>query len=313
MTSALRRAWVMSAFVAALGLGGAASSCTLELDHDLACGDGVTDRLAGEQCDPRDPESPHLTYCEDRGLGLGVNGTPAAACDEQCRVVAESCHACGDGILQAEFEECEPAQICVTDSDCIAGGTCDGQTGTCLDGQMGSRLDCAVLHGPLGPYVSGSVDVGDCTSQCRFDRSACSYCGDGALDGAYEEATQGGSILQPAEACELAASGPDPVADSNQLDAYCKQVCSGGSGTTLAVRCKYSCADGCSGFDEQHWENTEAAGCCVLGGEECDVGGLPCCWALDHPDEDPAQACNDNVGDGQAIVPRCRTKPPDGD
>jgi ELWxxDGT repeat protein len=90
---------------------------------------------------------------------------------------------CGDGMLEDRTEQCDGSEL---------GG-----------------LDCAHAVG------RNAVGTLDCTADCRFDVSACEYCGNGVKEGA--------------EAC-----------DGADLDASCSSVFGAGSSGTIA--CDGSCA-----------------------------------------------------------------------
>lgn len=142
-----------------MGLGfGLAAGCLLELEHELACGDGRVDVLAGEQCDPRASDSPHLTYCIDKNLGNGSDGKGAAVCNEECQIEAdqEICAFCGDGIAAAD-EQCDGSDL-------------RGQVCPSGDGQ----LACNKPSEPAG-------------IRCTFDISGCNQCGDGQFNEKIEE------------------------------------------------------------------------------------------------------------------------------
>ncbi len=148
---------------------GLAGGCLLELDRSLACGDGLVDVLAGEQCDPNDLNSPHLTYCLDKGLGQGQ-----ATCDSDCQIQADKdmCAACGDGIA-AGAEQC--------DGDDLRGAVCpSGQ------GQLGCK--------PPDPDVP--------QNGCLFDISGCDPCGDGKHSSEVEECDFSTQCTQDADCGE---------------------------------------------------------------------------------------------------------------
>lgn len=111
-------------------------------DGRLSCGDGYVDDLAGEECDSN-LRSSYANACADEGMGMGEG-----ACDpETCQLVVtpEQCAVCGDGIVTAPVEQCDPnAEV----------------TRQCPSGK-------------------GSVS---CTDSCRFDFTLCDGCGDGIFD-----------------------------------------------------------------------------------------------------------------------------------
>lgn len=323
----------------------------MQLDHDLSCGDGVVDVLAGEECDPgNDTNSPHLTACLDKNLGGGKDGEGMAGCSEECTIEASKnvCAFCGDGIAAGD-EQCDGSDLrgeaCKSGKGTLSckppgaeGGGCvfnvvncdpcgDGAfsseveecdfSSDCAQGEACDMVACNTILGPdNNPYVSGEVEHSDCTTECRYDRRKCDYCGDGYVNPAYPDfSLDNPGFIQTAEVCDNAKLNPDgePDAEPGALAEYCDEICTNGGGSTLELRCKFKCHDDCLGFDEQAWENPEAAGCCVRGGEPCDVeDGFPCCWELDYPEANPADACKPTI-EGQNLVFKCNTKPPDED
>jgi hypothetical protein len=148
-----------------LGLGLAAvigvvvgNACLLDLEHEVACGDGWVDDKAGEECDPAVRES----YA---GKCLTSDGTHDAVCHPTACVLLVSeadCALCGNGVLD-DGEECDP------DIDPV-----DGLTGerSCVD------LEPAYSD---TPYTSGITRR--CLADCTWDRKECGFCGNGKVDG----------------------------------------------------------------------------------------------------------------------------------
>lgn len=134
------------------------AGCLIELEHGLACGDGVVDVLAGEQCDPNAPGSPHRTYCLDKGLGGGKDGRGEALCNDTCQIEADwdICTFCGDGIARGT-EACDGADL--------RGATCPSKQG---------QIGC--WSAEAGPDLA-----------CTLDTSGCDPCGDGVFSPEQEE------------------------------------------------------------------------------------------------------------------------------
>ncbi|MBN2724347.1 MAG: hypothetical protein JXR95_09780 [Deltaproteobacteria bacterium] len=110
-----------------------------------SCGNGTID--LGEDCDGDDLDN---TSC----ASLGFNNAELK-CNSDCMFDLSSCEAagkCGDGFVDAEFEDC--------DGTSFNGVSCDD----------------------LG-FETGNIG---CTSECTFDLSGCSDCGDGEITGNEE-------------------------------------------------------------------------------------------------------------------------------
>ncbi len=127
-----------------------------------ACGDGVVD--PGEQCDGLDVDGASCTSMGAYGGRLW--------CRDDCTLELCECEwASGD-----EPAGCEPA-VC---GDGVAEGSesCDGS-----DIPTWDEADSA-CEAVLGFPYHGSVS---CTDDCRLDTDSCTSCGDGILQGSYEE------------------------------------------------------------------------------------------------------------------------------
>ncbi len=127
--------------------------CTLDVSVcSFSCGDGQVQANHQEDCDGTNLPA---TTCAQIGLGGGQ-----LSCSETCRYDVSACEGaavCGDGEIMTPFEQCEGADL--------AGQTCEGL------GFWGGALAC---------------DPEDCT----WDTGPCEAfgrCGDGALQGAYEQ------------------------------------------------------------------------------------------------------------------------------
>ncbi|MCA9686765.1 MAG: hypothetical protein KC457_31655, partial [Myxococcales bacterium] len=242
------------------------------------CGNGVIDM--GEECD---------------GNNLGNkkcrSGHDQVTCNPQtCTFDFSECPPCGDGTWDRETEECdwnyEPTA------------------------QFGEFVQCTELE-PLGEidykdYTSGQILVTVCSESCLLSRKPCGFCGDGELDGAYIDIGPGDApVSQGAEVCD------GPFVDPEALSKLCRNVCKENpedAGSTLNLRCAYTCAQGCKELEPPTIESNpiEDAGCCVIGGQSCDPV-LPCCFALDHPGEEGCKTVAIETEEGTIFVDRCRS------
>jgi len=284
-----------------LGLAvGAALACTVELPRRLACGDGHVDALAGEECDPGDPES-----FADGCQRLGLPG--AARCDpETCTIRAdpEICAICGDGAL-APSEDCDGENLrnkkCPSGDDLV---TCDATCHydfaacpACGNGQLDpdeheecdwnqsaggliTTVQCTTLAPLSGlglPYARGEVSAAMCNQSCVLSRLACSYCGNGQLEPSHSDIGVSSDlpVLRPAELCDGDAIDPNALSD------FCQGICKlspDDAPSGLALRCKADCRADCLGFTAEpiQVDPIDEADCCVRGGESCDAK-IPCC------------------------------------
>ena len=311
---------------------GIAGGCLIELPHRLACGDGHTDVEAGEECDPGDLASFESACGEREGMPAG-----RALCDpSDCtiRTSPEICAVCGDGIV-SPGEECDGNNLgnkkCRSGHDQV---TCDPTTCTfdfsecpsCGNGsweedeecdwnyepasEFAEFVQCSELT-PLGEidykdYSSGQVLVTACNESCLLSRKSCSFCGDDVLDDAYVDLGPGDApVSQGAEVCD------GPYVDPGALSKLCHNVCKDDpddAGSTLNLRCEYTCAKGCKELEAPMIANDPIvdAKCCVLGGQSCDPV-LPCCYALDHPGEQGCKTVAIESESGPIFVDRCRS------
>jgi hypothetical protein len=208
-------------------------------------------------------------------------------------------------------EECDPNRRCESDEDCEIGLSCDPATMRCV-GQGGILPVTQCPDLPVTAdfkkvsYATGVVTQEDCKADCSFDRSSCSYCGDGELDPGYNDA---GSAQSP-EVCDGTAKDPD------EFDDFCKLSCfENPDAVDFAVAClNASCKSNCSGFvfldppPPPDPDPVEDLGCCLKAGESC-AGNppFPCCWALEHDEDDPEAGCDPVFNmQGQNIDFRCR-------
>ena len=139
-----------------------------------ACGDGVVDMMAGEECDDgfnisdrtNCTASCKVSVCGD-GLVRSdpLDGTPAEECDDGNADDTDACTAactrarCGDGVVQAGVEQCDDGNEDDGD-DCLS----NCRTPTCGDGavQVGvEECDEGVNNG----------ETGVCAADCTFNAS----------------------------------------------------------------------------------------------------------------------------------------------
>jgi hypothetical protein len=295
---------VASALVAAL-----AASCLLELDHEIACGDGYVDRLGGEECDPA-VQSSYVDRCAGTSRPDGQ-----AACDPVlCTVINDKaqCATCGDGTVDAEFgEQCDGPNL--NGRTCLGGGDglqcaadcqfdysqCDpcgngllDEDEECDPNQMGDLViprQCAgsdevdPLEPVDKPYASG--ETVRCKDECRYDRTQCGFCGDGTRDkGIYVDF----EVLGPPEWCD---------GDNYDDDLIVEQF---GRCEDETTRKNVGCGVDCRSFVDR----TDIAQCCRRKSEACPAVGdaTRCCYEYDHPDEEPCQ----ELFEGMVVRRVCR-------
>ncbi len=309
-SAARRRAGTLGSWGALLGvLVGAwvGSACTLTIDPDIACGDGYVDLEAGEECDPGEPDS-FINACVGTNRPDGV-----AACDPlSCTIVndLEQCAVCGDGRVDESLgEQC--------DGDELNGRTCPGgvgilqcttaclfdtsECGLCGNGTLDEGEECdpnldqltmgkpnctdlVSPRGPSQPYTAGQP--GTCRSDCRWERTGCSYCGNGRVDRDTPIDFEGN--LEVNEWCD--GSDFDVNALNKELaGTACSQVDS-------SFRPIVECADDCLDFLELDL----AQPCCIKTGAACPDPDSPvrCCYEVDNPNStaEPCQVIFDTMG-----------------
>lgn len=327
-----RRGWSLVIGLTVGVAAGVAGGCLVDLPHRLACGDGHADALAGEECDPGDPASFEAACAEREGMPGG-----RALCDPvNCMVITsqEICAVCGDGIV-SPGEECDGNNLgnkkCRSGHDQVTCNptTCTFDFSECPDCGNGTResheecdwndepqvgfaesIQCSELE-PLGEidykdYTSGQVLITACSESCLLSRKSCGFCGDGVLDGPYTDIGPGDApVSQGAEVCDA------PFVDPEALSKLCRNVCKSSpeeAGSTLNLRCEYSCATGCKELEPPVVAEDPIvdANCCVVGGQSCDPV-LPCCYALDHPGEQGCKTVAIESEQGTIFVDRCRS------
>ncbi|MBU1238999.1 SBBP repeat-containing protein [Myxococcota bacterium] len=166
-----------------------------------SCGDNIVQE-SHEECEGLDLSG---ATCES----LGYHGT-GLKCTDGCLYDTTLCEEngrCGDGTVQAAFEECEGLDLQDQDCDSLGynGGTlsCNSDctfnesqcenSGVCGDGEVNGgfeECDGIALNNEscssLG-YHGGTLSCGD---DCLFDTSSCEafgQCGDGEIQTAYEQ------------------------------------------------------------------------------------------------------------------------------
>ncbi len=277
-----------------------ANACVTQLDRQIACGDGYTDALAGERCDPEDPDS-FVDACGP-GFPMGV-----ADCDPQtCEIIAtaEQCAFCGDGVVHhAAGEQCDGN---VNGASCPAGGatsctdTCQVDFSNCekcgngvLDegeecdprdtGGFTTGRPCAggggydplvSPHPNVLPYTSGTAVF--CLPNCRFDRSGCGYCGN-------EEQNPATRVTLPPD---IAESLPE-LCDGDDFDLQ-----------ELSEAFPNVCSDpwlqpnvGCDNKTCRGYEARTGGDCCYSKGAPCPSvdSTIRCCFEFAHPEVE--QSC----------------------
>lgn len=279
-------------------------ACLLQLEQDIACGDGFVDEIAGEECDPGDPSS-FENGCQGTSRPLGV-----AECDPLSCVLLndrEQCGVCGDQIIDEDLgEECDGDNLngqacaggkgslqCASDcsydySECALCGNaivdpgeeCDReQSGgfvnprSCGGSNLGQPDEIPPLDSPdpNRPFTSGSTAA--CGDDCRLQRINCGYCGNGIREDATPVDV---GIVIPAEWCD------DSLFNQNRLDeSFGTTTC-----TEPGTRINVPCGDDCVSFGTPNLE----VQCCLKKNEQCPAEGdeFQCCYGFDHPEaEDP--------------------------
>jgi len=283
------------------------AACTLEIDHTTSCGDGYVDREAGEECDTAVPSS-YINAC----VGT-MRPDGEADCDPyDCTIIntLEQCAVCGDGRVDEELgEQC--------DGDNLNGQSCPGGVGTLqcstscrfdvsacrrcgngvldvgeecdpnlgLDELTMGKPDCTELPSPYGDALPYSAGVpGSCRDDCRWERTTCSYCGNGEIENGDYDIDFDGTMATP-EWC-----------DGNDFDRRTLEDELADSVCTVAnadLRPIVECASNCLDFIPLDLPQP----CCVKTGAACPSDDSPvrCCYAEENPNStvDPCQVVFD--------------------
>ena len=166
--------------------------------RDSWCGDGITDRPNGEQCEP-----PGVGLCDPscRTIVCG-NGTldPGEECEPPGTATCSSyCTArnCGDGILDPRSEFCEPPNTPTCDALCnriyaCGNGLVEISNGEECEppGTATCDASCRFIH----TCGNGVIEPGEecdgqasCSERCRLFRSACCEYGIGCFGGGGDD------------------------------------------------------------------------------------------------------------------------------
>ena len=257
--------------------------CEIEASEEQCqlCGDGIASGT--EECDGNDVRD---ATCP--------SGSGSVRCTDDCTFDYDLCpEVCGDGLITGS-EECDTSLSCGSDADCGSGRVCYPLYGECVPGGggFGPDLGCNYYNttaiGVAKPYASGTVSR--CTDSCFFGRNKCGFCGDGELDGPYDDLIYpGGDAADfPGEICD----GEEALRD--ELEAYCEPLCLDDAvNSDVVVLCDFDCNANCSDFappdDISPGQNPEAIGCCLAKESPCPNFGtdgvptLPCCSWLEKP------------------------------
>lgn len=256
----------------------------LDSDSDCnVCGDGLA--RGNEECDGAD--------LKGQSCALGN-----LSCTSSCEYDTSQCPSvCGDGV-KGDDEECDYALDCDLDEDCEPGEVCYQPLGECVSAGMGgfvpvvACIDYTTAYSDVTskPYASGTI--GDCTQECIYSRDDCSFCGDGELDGSYNDITLPSGKKQ---------HGPE-ICDGEQarieaLNMHCRPLClEPPYDPEIDVRCDFDCMGDCQGIelpgDITPGDITPAdLNCCLGPGSACvgdGVPDLPCCAT---PNETKPDGC----------------------
>ena len=275
---------VLRHFVLLAGVLACSTTCLLELEAQLACGDGHIDRSVGEECEPDRPSS-YINACAQPGA------QGRARCDEEtCQIIntPEVCNWCGNGIIDRERgEECDRGDL--DGQACPGGGTlrCDeecrfdrSQCNDCgngvvetelgeecdfmASGDFASEVPCTTLMGAGRHFESGTSSR--CTETCRWDRSSCSFCGDDIVDDAMP---LGEGLTTPFEVCDGVAFRESTLENYDWMT-YC-------SAEGPHLRPSVVCNGDCQTFEPPNLD--EHPPCCVRPKAPCPETGssYPCC------------------------------------
>lgn len=277
------------------------ASCTLELNDDIACGDGFVDEIAGEECDPGDPSS-FINTCvgTNRPAGMG-------ACDPvTCEIIndLEQCAICGDGRVDEIIgEQCDGDELngracvggvgtlqcstsCLFDySECEDCGNGTVDPGEECDPKMSGRdvtigkPPCHELESPFGiakPFTGGTP--GSCRDDCTWDVAGCNYCGNGQVEGPTVLDTEL-DIQSLPEWCD-GGDFDNAILEQELAGSACTQT---NSDTRPIVECAPNCLD--------LIEVDVEPACCLKAGAACpSISPIRCCFEVDQPNS-PLSPC----------------------
>ena len=218
------------------------TSCIVDLRHTLVCGDGYVDAEADEECEPGLPE----TYAQGCS-GTGIAGR--ARCDEEtCTIV---CEGCGDGMVQ------NAAGDDLVDEECDEGPYSGARA---LETEA---VECVGLPSgdTLTPYGSGTTRY--CTATCFYDRTPCSYCGNGSADDTLD--------LAPSISGQVATASAEDCDGDEFRPSFKAETCPG------EVELNATCGEDCRIVPRSD------PPCCLPRGKDC--GDTPCCHEFTHPGE----------------------------
>ncbi|MDC0718300.1 hypothetical protein [Nannocystis bainbridge] len=210
-------------------------TCTFDRDACTRCGNGLLD--PGEACDPRDMSQP---ACPLAGL---------ARCRSDCTIDVSSCpRTCGDGVVDLDLEECDW-----------------GRPDDLTDKGAPLSVECVDLPAPTYRAYGDGTST-QCTADCTWDRSDCTYCGNARLESLavidkYDlHLDDAGRHDFAPEVCD-AGVAPDLQA----LSAFCQDRCDAGG---LMIACTYACSATCESFLEPE-DGGPDNGCCTPRGASC--------------------------------------------
>lgn len=188
----------------------------------ILCGNGVVD--ANEECDGANLDA---QTCMTFGFTGG-----ALLCSPQCIFDKSMCTSpsCGDGTVDGNGEECD----------------CGNQGVNCTAAQLGNKV-CGNLTSPNGGSYSGGNLTCNSPGSCSFNKSACTYCGDG--------------VRNAAEACD----GADLAGQTCQSQGF-----NGGGALGCTAQCAFN-TGGCQNI--------------VCGNGQCQPGEDSCSCPSDCPDD----------------------------
>jgi cysteine-rich repeat protein len=214
--------------------------------HDVdaaACGNGVLEPGAGEECDPGADVPGDCCnagcefeadasvcddgfYCTDGDVcTAGVCAGSARSCDDLAPCTADSCDETGDSCVHdpvpLEGTGCDDGAFCTVGDLCVA-GVCGGAANTCADSSPCTVDSCdegadQCLHDPVPLEATVCDDGNACTASSNCSAGVCVggapvlVCGDGTACGS-EQCDDGNSAELDgcSSGCELETQQDDP-------------------------------------------------------------------------------------------------------